>query len=336
MIGFLAAMAMLRPGPHYTVQVLGARDQWALVGTALNGNGLVAGEYGPENHKAGFLWSDGVVTAFCDGGNVQPASLSSDGVVVGLHGQHGFVWSRTTGMQTLQVAPGTVFTPQAVSPDGTIAGWLGGSKFALWSVSRGLSKPVDLGPEVLGGEAVGVNNVRQIAGNLIFGHTHVQAFRVDLADESHPATRFDLKPPFPLQTELDSKANGINSEGWVAGAMWNSAGTYWGAIWDPGGACIQLDKNTQATSINDLDVAVVTQADFAHNGEASAFVWDGVNGLRDLNTLVSSPGVRLKYGIAINNRGQILCRGTLNDRPQSFLLTPIDPTSWTLAARRNS
>ena len=59
------------------------------------------------------------------------------------------------------------------------------------------------------------------------------------------------------------------------------------------------------------------------------FIWDSVNGMRDLNDLIpSNSGWLLGDPFAINDSGQIVGLGFLNgDEQRAFLLTPIPPES---------
>jgi hypothetical protein len=72
------------------------------------------------------------------------------------------------------------------------------------------------------------------------------------------------------------------------------------ALWsNEGGPVVTLPGTVAAKSINDSGIVV---------GTASyAFVWDPVNGTRDLNKMVDvTPGLGLEDAIAINGLGQIL------------------------------
>src|SRR5262249_11131677 len=70
----------------------------------------------------------------------------------------------------------------------------------------------------------------------------------------------------------------------------------------------------------------------------AAFVWDSVNLMRDLNTLIDPTlGWQLQVATAINDKGQIVGYGLLGGQQHSFLLTPparldglsIDPNDLT-------
>lgn len=56
----------------------------------------------------------------------------------------------------------------------------------------------------------------------------------------------------------------------------------------------------------------------------AAFVWDGVNGMTDLNDLLIGPtDWHLNQALAINSSGQIVGSGEHNGVSHGFLLTPV-------------
>jgi probable HAF family extracellular repeat protein len=75
-----------------------------------------------------------------------------------------------------------------------------------------------------------------------------------------------------------------------------------------------------ASAINNVG-EVVGRAD---DGNAEhAFIWDNVNGMRDLNNLIpAGSGWVLQEATGINNAGQIAGTGVLNGAHRAFLLTP--------------
>jgi hypothetical protein len=83
--------------------------------------------------------------------------------------------------------------------------------------------------------------------------------------------------------------------------------------------------SSAATDINNLGVVVGTTP----NG---SFIWDAVNGMRRLSTLLAEPLPANWYlgdALAVNDAGQVLVKGSYyvddNTRPQEhgFLLTPV-------------
>lgn len=73
-----------------------------------------------------------------------------------------------------------------------------------------------------------------------------------------------------------------------------------------------------AYDINDHD-EVVGYSETSNGNHA--FVWDDVEGMRDLNSLIDTTGWVLVSATAINNAGDIVGTGLLNGQPHGFLLT---------------
>jgi len=71
------------------------------------------------------------------------------------------------------------------------------------------------------------------------------------------------------------------------------------------------------TVVGKADVVTTSSSVVAH-----AFAWTQSGGMKDLNTLISSPGWVLLEARAINAKGQIAGLGTLNGVARGFVLTP--------------
>jgi hypothetical protein len=69
--------------------------------------------------------------------------------------------------------------------------------------------------------------------------------------------------------------------------------------------------------VGKADVVTTSSSVVAH-----AFAWTQSGGMKDLNTLISSPGWVLLEARAINAKGQIAGLGTLNGVARGFVLTP--------------
>jgi probable HAF family extracellular repeat protein len=86
-----------------------------------------------------------------------------------------------------------------------------------------------------------------------------------------------------------------------------------------------LFRNTSssASAINDAGVVVGTNT--THNGPNVGFVYTLANGMQDLNTLIN-PDLNFHFeeAIDINERGQILATGYLNNQFHTYLLTPFN------------
>ena len=101
-----------------------------------------------------------------------------------------------------------------------------------------------------------------------------------------------------------------------------------GAVWSPDNTFTSLGSGHKAWDINDHGVVVGTQVISVERGhghyqsvDAYAFVYDRANGLRLLNTLVPMGTPLLGKALAINNKGEILCRAEANEKDW-YLLKP--------------
>lgn len=75
-------------------------------------------------------------------------------------------------------------------------------------------------------------------------------------------------------------------------------------------------------AINDLDQIVGKS--LLSNSEQHAFLWDSINGMVDLNTLIDpSSGWVLQQSTDINNHGDIVGYGTINGETHAFLLQAV-------------
>lgn len=127
----------------------------------------------------------------------------------------------------------------------------------------------------------------------------------------------DIGTPAGVQSECDA----INNFGQSVGFIVPATGTQRAFLHINGiveTLPTPLDRASYALDINDRGEVVGGYGNVA-------FVFDQVNGLRDLNSLIPfNTGWLLSQGIAINNRGQIVGNGTYLGQARSFLLTPTD------------
>jgi probable HAF family extracellular repeat protein len=124
----------------------------------------------------------------------------------------------------------------------------------------------------------------------------------------------------------DAKANDINNHGQIAGWSCTSADCqeYRGFLWDNGHWTVIPTlggKGSEALAINDQSVVVGKAQDAANN--SWAIIFDTVNGIRDLSTLIpAGSGWELFWASDINNSGQIVGYGRYNGHGRAFLLNP--------------
>lgn len=129
---------------------------------------------------------------------------------------------------------------------------------------------------------------------------------------------------------FSSEARAINGAGQVVG-QFRDAGGVKAFIWDMLTGLQYLGDGSPSFVANqdiahDINTAgvVVGGSEFGGDG---AFVWDETNGIRNLNGLIDpSSGWRLDEAFAINDLGQIVGQGRLNNgSTRAFLLTPTAP-----------
>ncbi|MEL6856048.1 MAG: DUF3466 family protein [Cyanobacteria bacterium J06607_13] len=143
-----------------------------------------------------------------------------------------------------------------------------------------------------------------------------------------------ITPLNPLAPEQTSVALGINEAGEVVGRSATAEGqnvtVYWGAGQTSPELLPVLSENpgsyVRAWQINDSSLVVGELRD-ATGEERFATLWaqdpDGWVNV-DLQTLIpDDSGWDLSGALSINNAGQIVGYGTLNDEQRSFLLTPV-------------
>ena len=139
----------------------------------------------------------------------------------------------------------------------------------------------------------------------------------------------DLGTP---DAKIGTLAYGINTPGQIVG----SAGTgHFGnvphaALWDHNGV---RDLDTlpgfpfsSAYAVNDTGQVVGWAYQNSRDDltKARAFVWDATNGIRDLNRLIpKETNWLLHKATGINDDGQIVGVGSLDNHQQAFLLTPV-------------
>jgi probable HAF family extracellular repeat protein len=141
----------------------------------------------------------------------------------------------------------------------------------------------------------------------------------------------------------ETRAYEINYAGQIVGETWDRLGNRAQAfVWQDGimrglGVLPNGSDASIAEGINDSGVAVGT----SYVGPAEqasghrAFVWDSINGIRDLNSMLDASGSDWVLGGCrdINNSGQIVGGGYHNGEYRGFLLTPVpEPTTLVMWA----
>jgi probable HAF family extracellular repeat protein len=320
--------------------------------TAINGRGEVVGVSSVPQGMHAFLWSrgDGMqdLGTLPGGGTYSyAAGINLGGNVAGtsdfaqpfMGNTHAFVWNESSGMHDL----GTLGCPNITGANGinafsevvgvsTIAPCPGGGQYrafiAFFATPSGTMQ--SLGTLPGGSFSIGLainffGDAVGYAGCSPCSYGAIHAFLWTKKDGMK-----DLGT-FPGGTS--SEARGINSFDFVVGGSNFQTGgvlqSEHAAIWSKTGELTDLGvlpggNSSIAFGINDRN-KVIGYGNYA-NGYSSgihAFIWSKETGMQDLNELIpSNSNWVLTAAQAINQRGQIVGYGTVNQQTHAFLLTP--------------
>jgi len=227
-----------------------------------------------------------------------------------------------------QVLGGNNWTPTCVNDVGQVNG--GGN---LWDSVNGrrdfLTVSGGLPPPRAGAELynTAMNDLGQIAGNWLLAGADMDdpashgLFLWDPIEGMRDLGLVHVGPSSPTVRDL-------NNSGQLVGSISLTDETQLAFVTDSGGTVQMLPTfgvdHAYALAIND-DGEVVGAAELP-TGVQSGFIWDAVNGLRDLNDLIDSgSGWEVGSGLDINESGQIFAIGhnVLDDRHVAIVLTPI-------------
>jgi probable HAF family extracellular repeat protein len=317
--------------PMYTVQDLGAPDDYGTFAYGINNSGQVVGTYQtkpPEANDHAFLYDNaGRRDLATLGGSYSDAYAINDaGQVVGIAATavgrlatsvdgvpHAFLYD-SSGMHDLTPMEGTRSWAQCISGTGQVAGWVRPATGAWHNFVYSGGVMQDLGTlGAGGGEALGINRSGQIVGHNMDG-----AFLYD-STGTHPLGSLGGHT---------SGAIGINDAGQVVGAATTAEGVGHAFLYDSTGmhdlGALVPGWQSCAYGLNAAGQVVGTSQ--ISRLESHAVLWE--NGtIHDLNDLVSRDfGWLLEEARGINDLGQIICNG----RGHAFLLTPtnaLPPTS---------
>lgn len=297
------------------------------VGVSINDAGQITGTLNSSGTHA-FLWRN-------DGSPMQDLGTlggsQSAGIAINATGQitghstilgdtesHGFLWKNDgSPLQDLGTLGGKNSGGNYINAAGRIAGFsslVGDLDYrpVLWPTGGGSIQ--DLG--TLGGTfsgVAGINASGQVAGNsTTIGGGASHAF----------LWKNDGTPILDLGTfgGFFSEADAINDSGQVVGRAAFPSGVLHATLWDNNGTAMQdlgtLGGDFSLAEAINASGQVTGIASRSGGGPQHAFLWrnDGTP-MHDLNDLVDAadplkPYVLLFEGIAINDRGQVLARGT--------------------------
>lgn len=279
---------------------------------AISENGKVAGMYTPGAYEQAFLWEDGVMQGLgtLGGARSQARGVNDAGQVVGYSLKssgynHAFLWQNDTMTDLGTLSGGEVSMAFAINNAGQVVGQSDTAAFK-WHAFRWSGGMADLG--ALGGGhsyGYGINESGQAVGASTIGVSP------DITDH---ATRWNGgMQDLGTGGWANSRAYGMNDNGQVVGRV--ATGSEWNAFRYDGG--MQALGGTQSTAwdINN-DGLIVGESD------GQAILWE--NGqMKNLNSLIDpTSGWTLQSARAINDKGQIVGKGSFNGAIRAFMLKP--------------
>lgn len=252
-----------------------------------------------------------------------------------------FYWDKNRGSQASGI-PGLRIEGGAggntISDSGEIVASLNFNRAVLWSPTNGLQ---DLGTACQDpsnpGQFLGFTRGNSISRNGTFVIGTVSLSPGECNNSNIPlfysavwtAGTWTALNPVSL---TDGVA--VNDLGQVAGTLCSDVVCH-AALWtnnvpqDLG----TLPGDTNSTALNLNDSGQVVGNSSSAQGVNHPFIWDSINGMRDLNSLIPlDSGVTLRQALAINNVGQILADST-GSVGHTFLLSPQGcqtnvPSAW--------
>jgi hypothetical protein len=282
-----------------------------------------------------FLWTDGKLTPILSPKEENPEVIASVAacalnnagtVLVKVYreltdhtdlGETDYRWDATRGMKELTVDDHS-FMASSINNKGDILGVAGYSDepllpwtFGVMTAKNGFVPyfPIDynnqLQPDVLNdnGEIVGVQNDA--------GGTWTPFRILPGATQLEP-----LLLPLPAGPEkTHGGVTAINKDGWTVGSVDLNPGQELSvqkaiaALWSPENTFYAIGAGYIALDINDQRqvVGCTRHTQVPPNHDSLAYVYDSVNGIRYLDSLVPTGSPHLTRADAINNKGEILC-----------------------------
>lgn len=326
--GLLGGFPGLALAQTYTIVDLGSfggRSTWA---GSIDDSGRVVGDSSTAGGTPfAYLWEDGVMTHLGDlgGGSSSARSIGEGGHVVGQShvpipgAVHAFRW-RDGALEDLGTLGGRDSFSYGVNDFGHAVGssWFTSESIIHAFLHDGESM-MDLG--TLGGPestALAVNNSGQVVG--VSGIDASGTPRGFLYDQGVMISLGTLGG-------TESHATSINDLGQIVGSSRTVTAEMHACLWNDG-ELTDLGtlggRDSQALGINEQG-QIVGYSEGLVEGEYRATLWS-YGTIVDLNEVVQPASEwKLDIACAINERGQIVATGRLDDERRAFLLTPVDP-----------
>ena len=240
--------------------------------------------------------------------------------VVGSSDNRGFLWTES-GMVDLGTLPGTSAVTGAndINDSDQVVGFSAGQAF-VWESATGI-RALETLPDVTLSNARGINNSGRVTGSI---RTSAGTFAATWDLNTNEMQNLgDLPGGVDFSIGID-----INEKGQIAGVGTTATGNH-AFFWDsatgmhdigdlPGGDGTDY---TVAKGLNDVGQVV----GIGGLNRGRGFIWDSVNGIRDLNSLLdpSAEGWIIGSAEGINNSGVIAAIASRNRRTHAVLLTPL-------------
>lgn len=310
--------------------------------TGINDSGQVIGYSTNDGPFRAFLWENGVMTDLgtLGGTHSQAWGINDLGQVVGFadtnfvmneYGhpyEQAFLWNKSQGMTDLGGPLGGSIGEQSLAYDinnsgQVVGGWLQlSSQLGRYAFLWQNGSITNLG--TLGGlesRAFSINNSTQVVGESTFssGDSDTHAF---IWNDGKGMTDLGTLKGGPV-----SAATAINDLGQVVGYSFTSGYQSIEAfLWKDGVGMISLGtlggNYSDAEDINNLGQIVGFSSKTNSGQDTYAFLWEG-GVMTDLNSLIpDDSGWLLTDALGINNTGQIVGSGYIDNQLHAFLLTP--------------
>lgn len=315
--------------PAWTITEIGTLGGTGSIANGINNSGQVVGRANTTGNAAAhaFLWSNGLMQDLGTlGGYSEATSINNEGKVVGTSSYadqsatHAFLWNNGV-IQDLGTLPGMKNSyATAINNLAQVVGfsdpgdgllthaflWDNGSMQDLGNLGENPSK------------AFGINDSVKIVGNSF----------VTINPTVNHAFLWSNGSMQDLSTlgGLESNATCINNVGQIAGFSNPVSNTYHAFLWSNGsmqdlGALPSSNSSySLALGINNL-AQVVGYSDPSGKGSYLATLWRS-GAVIDLNSFVLGTGWLLQKATGINDKGQIVGYGTINDQGRAYILTP--------------